>query len=131
MKAKTTIATYVLLAVGLAATASFVFCNGRPGELAWWRSALGFFAWAAAPFVAVAVMNVFLAGTLTGRVTLLLTALAIAVGGLCVLVQAFVIHPDAQSGIVLIFLPLCQWIVVGIGAVMSIAARARARRKPV
>ncbi len=123
MEKKTTISTYVLLAGGLIGNVYFMLCNGDLGRPGWWPPALGFFAWTAAPFVAVAVMNRFLSGTSTGRIALLLTALAITGGGLYILVQAFVIHLDAQSGIVFIFLPLCQWVAVGIGFAIALVAR--------
>jgi len=129
MRRKTTLSTHVLLAVGLVVNACFMLRNGEPGRPEWWPLALGFFAWTAAPFVTVAVMNVFLAGTPTGRIALLLTALAIMAGGLYALVQAFIIHLDAQSGIVLIFLPIYQWVVVVVGSVTAIVAWALARRR--
>ena len=40
--------------------------------------------------------------------------LLICMGGLTVVVDIVFIHPDAQGGLVFLFLPIYQWIVIGI-----------------
>ena len=123
------IGIYILIIAGLAVNAYFMLSNGEPDKLWWWPLALGFFAWSAVPFVAVAVMNRFIAKDVMSKIALLVTAFVITCGGVYILIEAFIMHLDAQSGIIFIFLPVYQGVAVAIGLVVVLVMRRLGNRE--
>ena len=129
MKKGIDLAIYILLGVGLAANAYFMLSNGEPDKLWWWPLAVGFFAWAAVPFAAIAVINRFIAKDVSGKIILFVTALVVTCGGVYILIEAFITHLDAQSGIIFIFLPIYQCAAVALAVALLIVARILVKRK--
>ncbi len=104
--------TQVLLLVGAATTLGFMAYAGEPTSASWWLLSLPFAAWTLLPYALVA------SGTRRhpsnrGSSSLLSLAAALLSGSSIVLLAlTFVTQPDAQSGLVLVFLPLWQSVVL-------------------
>jgi hypothetical protein len=114
-----TVSILVLLAGGALATAGMMIYAAQPWgdnyayqSVAGYLSLLLFMGWAISPYVALMVTTVWLAGPGAGRWMVLAGALLITVFGTWLTTEAIIIHPDAQGGLVFIFLPLYQWLVV-------------------
>ena len=97
---------------------------GSPGQPSWWLGFVLFGAWALVPYGVCAAAGRRVSGGREGLVWLgasvLLTGASAAI-----LYDAFVARPDAQSGLVFVFLPL--WQLVGL-APFALVARFLARR---
>ena len=104
--------TYGLLLVGAVATVGFMGYAGRPANALWWLFALPLAAWTLVPFGLVAAEARRYTADL-GSLSLLCAAAALlSASSIGLLYLAFVAKPDAQSGLVLVFLPL--WQVLGL-----------------
>jgi SNF family Na+-dependent transporter len=98
----------VLLFVGAATTLGFMGYAGEPTSALWWLLSLPFAAWTLLPYALVASEARRHASN-RGSLSLLGLAAALLSGSSIVLLYlAFVAQPDAQSGLVLVFLPLWQ-----------------------
>jgi hypothetical protein len=129
MKKTITVAVYMLLTAGMFINAYFMLSNGEPDKLWWWPLAFGFYAWAAVPFAGVAIVNRYLSKNLLTSLILFATAVTITGGGLYILVEAFITHLDPQSGIIFIFLPFLQCVVVAIGTGLVLLIRTLGNEK--
>ena len=123
------IVIYILVIIGLIVNAYFMLENGEPDKFWWWAVGAVFFVWTATPFIIVAVINKFLAKDVASKAVLLITVAVITLGGGYILIEAFITHLDAQSGLVLIFLPFYQCFAVAIGVVPIIVIRLLRNRK--
>ncbi len=100
--------TLALLTVGAVATLGFMAYAGEPGRASWWLFALPFAAWTLMPYALVAA-EARRHPSNRGSLSLLSVAAALLSGlSIVLLYLAFVAQPDAQSGLVLLFLPLWQ-----------------------
>ena len=100
--------TRLLLLVGAAATLGFMAYAGQPGSASWWLFFLPFAAWTLVPY-ALAAAETSRHPSGRGSISVLCAAAAILSGSsIGLLYLAFVAQPDAQSGLVFIFLPVWQ-----------------------
>ena len=76
----------------------------------WWLGFLAFAVWATIPFGVVAVASHRFRAAAAALKLLLLASLLLTVSAMCLLYDAFVARPDAQSGILFVFLPVWQMI---------------------
>lgn len=114
-----TLATRFILLAGLSANAYFMLTNGHPGRILWWPLALVFYAWTSLPFVAIEGAVRYGGNTPVSRVILFLTALIVSLGGIFILVQAFIVHLDAQSALVFVIVPFYQCAIALFGICLS------------
>ena len=70
---------------------------------------LGFILWAVSPYLYLAVLTKA-ARQKGASIAVLLVSVLAAVFGIGALVDAMFIHLDAQSGLVIVFAPLWQWV---------------------
>lgn len=75
--------------------------------------------WAVAPYCYLLVRNRKQSESIRELLILLIGSVLITVLGLFVLYDGFFIHPDAQSGLLFIFIPVYQWIGCGIIAILT------------
>jgi hypothetical protein len=113
---------YFVLIPGLIANGYFMVTNGSPEEIWWWLLAVGFFVWGAVPYVGIAAADKRILTNTIGKIILLITALTITGSGIYILIEAFIINLDPQSGLIFIFLPFFQSVIaaIGIGIVLLI-----------
>ena len=109
----------VLVAIGLSANAYFMLSNGEPEHAGWWLGTLIFYGWAALPFIGMYFGNKFFYQTVGSKISNLIACLIITGGGVFILIDAFIIHLDAQSGIIFVFLPFYQCVVAGTAIVLA------------
>lgn len=131
MKDAPGIAIYILLVAGITANGYFMISNGEHDQLWWWLLGLIFFAWAAIPFVMIAVIYREWAKTMGGKITLLVTASVVTFGGIYILIETFITHIDPQSGLIFIFLPFFQCVAAAIGFVIVLIFEAIGKSKQV
>ena len=111
----------LLPAIALVATIAVAIYMARPWgdnyayqEIAGYIALLLFILWACSPYC------YFLANTRNYpdsaplAVSNLIAALLVCIGGLYLLADAAFIHIDAQGGLIFIFLPIYQWLVIGL-----------------
>ncbi|MBW2281954.1 MAG: hypothetical protein JRG82_14545 [Deltaproteobacteria bacterium] len=116
-----------VLAAGACITLGFMVYAGSPDEPGWWLGFLPFGAWGVLPFAGVA-WSVRIRRDGPGATLLLVGAVLLTSASTFLLYQAFVAEPDAQSGIVFVFLPVWQILamlpfVLGAQSLRSRAAR--------
>jgi len=108
-----------VLLLGALVTLGFMLHAGSPDRPLWWIGFLPFGAWGVLPFGLLAFsilarrgwMGGWLRGSARGgpAASLLLVAAILLTGvSTFLLYQAFIAEPDAQSGIVFVFLPIWQ-----------------------
>ncbi|UCC13677.1 MAG: hypothetical protein JSW21_09905 [Gammaproteobacteria bacterium] len=100
--------TIALLVAGFLATLGFMIYAGEPERLSWWPLVAPFAGWVGVPYAVLYLASRRSPSTSGSRAVLLLGAAAVSGFGILMLYEAFIAHPDAQSGIVLIFIPLYQ-----------------------
>ncbi|HSB95874.1 MAG TPA: hypothetical protein VLC91_05475 [Spongiibacteraceae bacterium] len=79
-------------------------------------SACGFIVWAVSPYVYLAVKAKFVSANAATFAVLLLSLIAGSFG-VWFIVDAMFIHPDAQGGLIYIFVPLTQWVILVLASV--------------
>jgi hypothetical protein len=79
---------------------------------------LGFLAWACAPYLYLYCISRRTAVSRALKVSRIILALIVCVGGVAILIDITFIHLDAQGGLALLFIPIYQWIAIGV--VMSV-----------
>lgn len=105
-------------------TLGFMLHAGSPGQPSWWLGFILFGAWALAPYGVCAAAARRASDGREGLVWLAASVLLTGASA-ALLYDAFLARPDAQSGLVFLFLPL--WQLVGL-APFALAARSLARR---
>jgi hypothetical protein len=118
-------AIHVLAAAGGCATLAFMVHAGRPSGAGWWIGALPFLAWGLAPFAALSLGARALRASRRALGALLAGAAIVAAATAFALVDAFVVHPDAQSGVAFLFLPV--WQLLGLAPFLAAGGALRAR----
>ena len=124
------IAVSIFLFAGFGVDVYFALTNGEPNKAWWWLLGIVFFAWEAVPFVGLALINCFLCTDIVTKIVLLIAALLITCGGSFILYDAFVTHLDAQSGIVCLFMPFFQCVVVVIALSLVLLIKAIRQTTP-
>ncbi len=102
------IATYFLIFTAALATA---IVGNKSMTAPITATALAFIAWAVSPYIYLAVAASWVSAK--ASITAVF-ALSLLVGafGVWLLVDVMFIHPDAQGGLVFIFVPLWQWVLL-------------------
>ena len=103
---------YFLLLTGALVTLGCLAYAGDPQQPSWWVFLPLFGAWTLFPYAAVGAAARHYPASRGSLVTLAFAAALLSGFGTVVLYIAFVAQPDAQSGIVLVVLPL--WQLVGL-----------------
>lgn len=101
-----------LLLVGAATTLGFMIDAGEPDRPWWWLAFSLFGGWALVPYALVAAATRWRPANRASRSVLCAAAALLSGLSILSLYSAFVIHLDAQSALVFIFLPL--WQLVGL-----------------
>ena len=114
-----------VLIAGGSATLGFMLYAGEPSRPLWWLAFAVFATWGLIPFACVAAVARRFADSRGSLRVLLLAAVLLSIGNAFLLYEAFVAQPDAQSGLVFIFLPMWQLV-----ALIPFLAIARALRSP-
>ncbi len=118
-------ANLLLSAAGALGTWTFMVYAGQPDDWSWLLFFLPFAAWAAIPFAVIAFAS-RRARTIPAALRVLFVAtLILTFGSMYLLYTAFVTSPDAQSGIVFVFLPI--WQMVGLMPFLLVSRLLRAR----
>jgi hypothetical protein len=81
-------------------------------------SLLGIMAWAAAPLVVLAALFRLPASNQALRISSVVLTSVICIASLYLIIDARLIRPDAQGGLIFIALPIYQWVGVGIASLM-------------
>lgn len=101
-------ATLIVIGFGAAATAAVMLHAGDASKFLLFA---GFALWALLPYAILYGAARWLVCGVSTSMTVLITALAVAGFGAFCYYDAFFVHLDPQSGLVLVFVPLCQLIV--------------------
>lgn len=117
---------------GLAVMAT-LFClglmlwSGRPGDPLWWLAALFFMVWAFAPYAVLWVAARRPLSQLPAAIALLVGALLCVGIGLGIYVDGFLLDdpPDAQVGLLFLFIPPWQILLAVISWATSLALERR------
>jgi hypothetical protein len=126
------LAVYALLAAGSVITLGFMVYAGRPSSLGWFVQIAPFAIWAFAPFAggALACRSV----RCSPRAVAIVAAAAglLTFGTALLLYRSFVVAPDAQSGLLFLFLPLWQALALAPFILFAVrSARTSAKSPPV
>jgi len=116
----------VLLLVGASTTLGFMIYAGDPSRVWWWFFFLPFAGWALLPYAVVGAAARWRPFNGASRSVLCVAAALLSGISILGLHSAFVAYPDAQSGLVLVFLPL--WQLVGLSPFV-VVSRYLARRR--
>ncbi len=79
----------------------------------------GLMAWCVSPYAVLAFAAGGMRASRRGLVTLLVTTILVAAAAAAAYVDAFFIHLDAQGALILLFMPVWQWVAVVIGLVVA------------
>ena len=86
---------------------------------------LGLMAWCVSPYAPLAFAAGGLRTSRAGAITLLVTTLVVAGAAGIAYVDAFFIHLDAQGALILVFMPVWQWVGAIVGVVVASLLPAR------
>ena len=90
---------------------------------------LGLMAWCVSPYVLLAFAAGAMRVSRRGAIALLVTTILVAGAAAVAYVDAFFIHLDAQGALILLFMPVWQWVATVVGLVIASLLASRARRK--
>ena len=93
---------------------------GDPTSSDWWSGMIGFFGRACLPYGILLVFNTIKGGEIKKDIALLITTIIVSGFAIFMLVDAFFIHIDAQSGLIFLFLPMYQSIASIIGGLIGL-----------
>lgn len=79
----------------------------------------GLMAWCVSPYAVLAFAAGAMRASRRGLVTLLVTTILVAGAAAAAYVDTFFIHLDAQGALILLFMPVWQWVAVVIGLVVA------------
>jgi hypothetical protein len=99
---------YALFGAGSLLTLGFMVYAGRPSSVGWFVKIVPFAIWAVVPFAGGALVCRSVRPSPRGLAIVAAAAALLACGTAVLLYHAFVIAPDAQSGLLFLFLPLWQ-----------------------
>ena len=117
------------LAIGALATTMVlgVYMAQPWGDNYTYRNIIGYVAlllilgWACTPYLYLATTSSQVQAPQPAIISRLVALLVASVGGLTLLVNATFIHLDPQNGLVLLFLPIYQWLVIGLFEIIGYA----------
>ena len=89
---------------------------------------LGLMAWCVSPYAPLAFAAGGLRTSRAGAITLLVTTLVVAGAAGIAYVDAFFIHLDAQGALILLFMPVWQWVGALAGLVVASLLASPARQ---
>lgn len=98
------------LLCGGAVVVGFMIFSGEPSAPLWWLGFVLFAIWGLVPFVVAKRVVDRHAAHERALWVLLSAAIVLGAGTFAILRDAFVVHPDAQSGILFVLLPAWQLI---------------------
>lgn len=110
---------------GTVATLALAFAVGARS-----LSVMGFGIWAASPFVAVALLCRRPRASQGAALTLFLATLLLAAFAFPIYIQGFFVKPDAQGGLLFIFIPVWQWAGLVPAFLLAAVLESRALRSP-
>jgi hypothetical protein len=99
---------YALFAVGSLITLGFMVYAGRPSSLGWFVGIAPFAIWVMAPFAGGAVVCRAVRSSPRSLAIVSVAAGLLACGTAVLLYHGLVVAPDAQGGLLFLFLPLWQ-----------------------
>ena len=76
--------------------------------------------WAGLPYLGLVILVKRAAPVKAREIIVLIGALIITIGGLAAYVDAIWLHPDPQGGLAFVAVPLYQWLMVGLLAVLQL-----------
>ena len=80
---------------------------------------LGLMAWCVSPYALLALAAGAMRASRRGAIALLVTTVLVAGAAAAAYVDAFFIHLDAQGALILVFMPVWQWVGAVIGIVVA------------
>lgn len=80
---------------------------------------LGLMAWCVSPYALLAFAAGAMRASRRGAIALLVTKVLVAGAAAAAYVDAFFIHLDAQGALILVFMPVWQWVGAVIGIVVA------------
>jgi len=80
---------------------------------------LGLMAWCVSPYALLAFAAGAMRASRRGAIALLVTTVLVAGAAAAAYVDAFFIHLDAQGALILVFMPVWQWVGAVIGIVVA------------
>jgi hypothetical protein len=80
---------------------------------------LGLMAWCVSPYVLLAFAAGAMRVSRRGAIALLVTTILVAGAAAVAYVDAFFIHLDAQGALILLFMPVWQWVGAVVGVVVA------------
>lgn len=95
-----------------------------------WQGAafmIGLMTWAASPYALLAWVMRRPRDCPGAAITLFVTTLAVALFAVVVYADTVFFHPDAQGGLVFLFIPLWQWVGAAAGLIVASQLDVRAR----
>ena len=124
-------ATFSLCILGSLFTLGVMVASGRGWTQAaeWWMSFLGIGLWNLSPYAGLAACGV-LAKRTKGQARTAFVGSVLVVGfGVFVLVEGFIVNPEAQSALAFVVLPLYQLAGVGVLIIVIRSVGGRASRR--
>ena len=97
---------YLIIVLTMLATAGMTFDALDKSAI---LIGLVFIGWGISPYILLLVLNK-MARRVKAKVVVLVSSIINAALGLAVIIDAMYIHPDAQGGLVFIFIPFYQWV---------------------
>ena len=86
---------------------------------------LGLMAWCVSPYALLAFAAGAMRVSRRGAIALLVTTILVAGAAAAAYVDAFFIHLDAQGALILVFMPVWQWVGAVVGVVVASLLPAR------
>lgn len=86
---------------------------------------LGLMAWCVSPYALLAFAAGAMRASRRGAIALLVTTVLVAGAAAAAYVDAFFIHLDAQGALILVFMPVWQWVGAIVGVVVASLLPAR------
>jgi hypothetical protein len=80
---------------------------------------LGLMAWCVSPYALLAFAAGAMRASRRGSIALLVTTILVAGAAAVAYVDAFFIHLDAQGALILVFMPVWQWVGAIVGVVVA------------
>jgi hypothetical protein len=80
---------------------------------------VGLMAWCVSPYALLAFAAGAMRASRRGAITLLVTTILVAGAAAAAYVDAFFIHLDAQGALILVFMPVWQWVGTVVGVVVA------------